>query len=56
MTTVPKDLKDYAFQIVTDVARLSGKDPLDIWNSENFQIELIRIAKRELERLKQEQK
>ena len=41
MTTLPKDLKDYAFQIATEVARLSGKEPLAIWNSENFQDELF---------------
>ena len=56
MTTVTKDLREYAFQIVLDDARLAGKDPLDIWNSENFQRELTRIAERELERLKREQK
>ncbi|WP_156942451.1 hypothetical protein [Alkalihalobacterium bogoriense] len=56
MTTVPKDLKDYAFQIATEVARLSGKEPLAIWNSENFQKGLQEIAEKELERLKKEQK
>ncbi|WP_156942459.1 hypothetical protein [Alkalihalobacterium bogoriense] len=56
MTTVPKDLRDHAFQIATEVARLSGKEPMAIWNSENFQKGLQEIAEKELERLKQEQK
>ena len=56
MTIVHKELKDHAFGIATEIARLAGKDPLFIWNSENFQNELKKIAERELERLKQEQK
>ncbi|WP_275425449.1 hypothetical protein [Bacillus sp. CGMCC 1.16541] len=36
MTIAQKELRDHAFEIATEIARVAGKDPLYIWNSENF--------------------